>query len=734
VGVPAIGAFGSGAAAPAAGPTPSPPVLLGGGAAVTFTWTFTAVAGGTISLSATAAGTDANDGAALAAWSDAGPVAILDPGFLVASLSVPAAASVGQTVRVVLTATNTGGSAVSGTLPAVAVAPGAGLVSLAAGPTPAGPVAIAPGAAQSFTWDYDVTGAGAVGFSATAAGSDACGPRAGAAAAWLMVETPAALAASLAVVPPAVNAGQSLLVVLTITNTGQAAALGVGPAAVRTDGAGTATLAAGPFPGAPVAVAGGASVTFTWTFTASAPGMVTFSTTASGADVNAGWAVSSGVASAAATISTAAVLAGAVSYGPATVSVSQTVTAVLTVTNTGGNAAIGAVPGLVNASTASLSLVSSPGGGPFTIPAGGSVSFTWVWVATGPGSVSLSLSVSGLDAVSGAPAFAWGSAAGLVQAPAALAASLALSATGVFNGETGWVTLTVSNTGEATAAGVAPPATPLAGGTAVTITAAPPPGAVSIPGGTSVSWTWSWASVSPGVVTFGATVTGTDANAGVPIRASDGPWTVRVEGRGLTIGLVSVSPAEAGLDAAVVLRATVVNVGTVPEAGVRPRPPAVSGDGRVALVSGPAPSATDLAPGASVTFVWTYRTLRGGSAVFTVVAEGPAGLVSPPAPAVLSIREAGASLADAVVYPNPFRPSGARGGTVKFRRLPPFSQVVVHTVAGERVAEVVADAHGLAEWDGRNRAGTRVSPGVYFCLLRDPATGATRTVKIQLSP
>jgi hypothetical protein len=57
---------------------------------------------------------------------------------------------------------------------------------------------------------------------------------------------------------------------------------GVVPSIIEGPGAALVSLRTGPFPPGPVAVAGGASQTFVWTFSASGSGAVTFTATAAG--------------------------------------------------------------------------------------------------------------------------------------------------------------------------------------------------------------------------------------------------------------------------------------------------------------------------------------------------------------------------------------------------------------------------------------------------------------------
>lgn len=86
----------------------------------------------------------------------------------------------------------------------------------------------------------------------------------------------------------------------------------------------------------------------------------------------------------------------------------------------------------------------------------------------------------------------------------------------------------------------------------------------------------------------------------------------------------------------------------------------------------------------------------------------------------------GAAATDGVdgakVYPNPFLP--ARGHAVqRFSNLPASATIKIHTIEGELVRELTADAAGLADWDGRNGAGQRLASGVYLAHVRGSSGG-----------
>lgn len=167
--VPAI-SLNSGAALVSyvAGPSPTGPVTLNPGVTASFTWTYSCSGAGTVNLTLTAVGTDSGTG--LPTLDVAGAsVAILAE--LAATLRViPRQAAVGQWVTVVLTVTNNGTNSVTTVMPALA-ASGA-VMAWETGPIPTGPVTIAAGGLQTFTWTYSVSGSGVARFTGTATGTD----------------------------------------------------------------------------------------------------------------------------------------------------------------------------------------------------------------------------------------------------------------------------------------------------------------------------------------------------------------------------------------------------------------------------------------------------------------------------------------------------------------------------------------------------------------------------------
>ena len=86
---------------------------------------------------------------------------------------VPNSPPVGQWAEIVATVTNSGSAAASGLTVALGFPYGGSNVAYESGPSPAGPVTLNPGASQSFTWTYSVSGNGAARVDVSATGVDA---------------------------------------------------------------------------------------------------------------------------------------------------------------------------------------------------------------------------------------------------------------------------------------------------------------------------------------------------------------------------------------------------------------------------------------------------------------------------------------------------------------------------------------------------------------------------------
>src|SRR6202022_4453880 len=174
---PAALTTGTAAVAVASSPPPAAGTVLTGGASQTFTWTYDVSGSGTITFSSAASGTDTNSGTVVRPPAATAPaVQVQAPAALSATAAAsPARVSAGlQQVSFVLTLQNTGGAGVRlDALPAPVVTTGgtAAAALSSSPPSPAGDV-LGGGATRTFTWVWNVSGSGTLGFSVSSSGTD----------------------------------------------------------------------------------------------------------------------------------------------------------------------------------------------------------------------------------------------------------------------------------------------------------------------------------------------------------------------------------------------------------------------------------------------------------------------------------------------------------------------------------------------------------------------------------
>src|SRR5678809_1362056 len=187
---------------------------------------------GTFQLSTTISGTDINTGLPIpdAVIGSTQELIQVPAAFAAAGLIVPLQVSTGQYFSLFLTVTNTGQAASAVTVPALVNGTGTP-VTIISGPTPAGPLTLAGGGAQTFKWTFSPDGAGPLFFSLSAAGTDANNGATVFAGRTItgLVQVRASLAAGLSLSATSVNPGGSFMVRLTLTNTGQASTTGLRP-------------------------------------------------------------------------------------------------------------------------------------------------------------------------------------------------------------------------------------------------------------------------------------------------------------------------------------------------------------------------------------------------------------------------------------------------------------------------------------------------------------------------
>jgi uncharacterized repeat protein (TIGR01451 family) len=366
---------------------------------ITLTGTTSACAVGAVSNTAWAFGSSPCSSGTQAKGIDAG-FALAGPLSKLA-VSIPALppATMGQWVEVVGQVANTGTSAANNIYATLYVDP-ASKATCQGGPLPAGPVTINAGASAKFTWTYSVSGNGVLLFTATATGKDAalgCALDAKGTS-TLTAFLPAKLQASAAVSAPSFKQGSVITLTLTLTNTGEASALGVIPLAsfLPSD---AVTALTGPSPAGPATIAGnGAFTTFTWTYMVQKTGPVTFTVSATGTGQYSGGATGDGMSMPPIVILPSPHLTGTVGVSPASAKPGDTAVLTFTVSNEGAATATAVVPHLWLGNSALAGITGGPTpASAATLAPHESAVFTWNLEARQSGTVVLSVSATGHD-------------------------------------------------------------------------------------------------------------------------------------------------------------------------------------------------------------------------------------------------------------------------------------------------------------------------------------------------
>jgi uncharacterized repeat protein (TIGR01451 family) len=134
-------------------------------------------------------------------------------------------------------------------------------------------------------------------------------------------------------------------------------------------------------------------------------------------------------------------------------------------------------------------------------------------------------------------------------------------------------------------------------------------------------------------------------------------------------------------------------------------------------------NAGTIAPGATVDY---YFTLTAGdnlpSLAYVMIVAATVSYTDPVSPAnnrYAQSRPAMVAVGDILIYPNPFNPHLAMGGTLKFANLPVNAVVTIYTISAEMVISFSPQAAYLF-WNGNNMYGKKVSPGIYYyCISWD---------------
>jgi len=583
----------------------------------TFQWTFHTTGAGSLDFSVVTSGKDKLSGATVSATASAGPTTVQTPPALTAVAQlIPAQASTGQLLTLRLDVTNAG-QATAAAVTATATG-GTGFATQTAAPAAQD---VPGGQTRSFSWTYQATASGTLQLSASASGADAntgLAVSTAAASASAAIQTRAALTAVARLSRATASVGQTLQLLLDVTNSGQAAALQFTPGTPVASGPG-AQIASSP----PAAnIAGGATLTFAWTISAQGTGSVSFSVGGAATDANSSAAVPLAAAtSPALLIQTPAQLSAVARLSPAQVDVGQPFQLLLDVTNA-GQADAAVVPGTpAPAGTGAAQVTSSPAGQ--TVPGLSMRTFVWTLSPVQKGTLRFTVGASATDVNSTAPVdpAPATSPALLVQAPPALSASIAVSPSTVNTGQAATVSLTVTNSGEAGAQAVSPALT--VGGAGATLVSGPTPATAPVAGGSAQTFTWSYKGAATGTATFSATAAGTDVNNGQTVSASTAaPASLAVQTPAALSATVSVPSQPVNVGQAFTRSVAASNSGDSAASAVSPSTPVLAGAGSATLSAGASPASATVPGHGSQTFVFGYAGGAPGNVTFAASASG----------------------------------------------------------------------------------------------------------------
>lgn len=601
---------------------PAGPQVIAASGAITFVWTLSVDGAGTLGLTATVSGGDPCSATTLSVSASAQ--------FRTYQLAAVGDVSapptfVGQWITVGLTVTNYGNTDATGVQPVAGFNAGAGLVVPLSGPIPPGPLTIAALSATRFVWSYSVTGAGAVACTLTVTGTDSGtgSPLLSTAFVGFLSLTGGRLASALSLFPTTIKTGSWFSAKLTVTNTGGADVVGVTPSLISGGGA-PLVLENGPSPAGPLTLTPGGSAAFSWTFSTTGQGAIWLTATVSGTDTHLGIPTTA-TSTGAALVATPASATSRLVLSPANACTGQVLSLVLTVSNSGGTSVVfgGAGMGIGYPATILYYLSGPTPAYPVTIPAGGSVPFSFTYQVGAPGPAPFVGNFSGQDALFGNALSTSSAANGSYGSAATLTSSLRTQPGAASVGQWFSVILTVTNTGDAPANGVAPLVAVGPGGSLLGPPLGPAPsGPVSIAGGASQQFTWSYSVSGAGAAIFTATGSGTDSCSGNPLSTSSSDGIALQIPAALSARATALpSAARQGDILTLVLSAT--DTGEAPAAAVASFAGSSPGSVAVHLLSGPLPGGPlRLAGAASQNFTWTYEAVGSGSLVFTATVSG----------------------------------------------------------------------------------------------------------------
>ncbi|MBM3238728.1 hypothetical protein FJZ31_20750 [Candidatus Poribacteria bacterium] len=668
---PSVTPSGSGGVSYSAGPVP-PNANLKAGEELTFLWIYKAGSPGTVTFSGMASGVDVNSSQSVSTKvGETKDVIIQTPAtlsitaFTAGNPGNPITSQIteGQEITITMTVANTGQATVNNVVPTVQKRPDStGNATYVSGPEPAS-VNIESGKSITFTWVYSTKegNAGDVLFSGRVTGKDfntGMDISAEGVSNRLVIQTPPKLIASLNAehpgnaIPTQISEGQTITVTMTVQNTGGATTKGVKPSELQV--AGNATLASSPSP-SEIDIPGGKEQTYTWIYntTTGSAGPIKFSGCASGADFNSGAPVkTSDVTSNAVTVQipTHLEITSLTAENPENpiktqISEGQSIIFTMSVKNSGQATAkdVYITPFWPGPGTAKLT---NPTPEKATIAGVGEQKFTWSWTTTSgnAGTPRFTASATGTDFNSNITDDVHVSSAYLsditIQTPAKLSLSSVKAEhpgnpnpSEITEGQTITVTMSVMNTGQATATDVRVDAPSWPGTGKADLTSSPEPSSVAIPGGGSQNFTWIWTTApgTAGTVQFSGRVTGKDYNSRTEKSSAGTSNSVLIQTPPKLSATIDARHPGNEIETQISEGQTITVVMTVTNDGdetannvTPPEQLSTSGSGNATYESGPEPKSASIGGHSSTTFEWTYTTADGnhGNVTFSGYAVG----------------------------------------------------------------------------------------------------------------
>jgi hypothetical protein len=389
---------------------------------------------------------------------------------------------------------------------------------------------ITGGGNGTVSWNLTCTGSGDVSITISATGTDnntGLAVNATPVTHTVHQQEPAALSISFT---PATcqnySVGQSFMVNVTVTNTGEAIANKVNVAITITGNATTAeslTKHASPWN-----ITGGGSGTVSWTLTCIGAGDVNITISATGTDANTNLAVNALPVTH--TVHQQEPAALSISFTPATCqnyTVNQSFMVNVIVTNTGGAMAndVDVIITIAGNATTTENLIKPAS--PKDIPGGGNGTVSWNLTCTGTGDVNITISATGTDANTNLAVNAMPVTHTVHQQELAVLTISFTPATcqNYTVDQEFMVHVTVNNTGGATANNVDVSIT-ITGNANTTESLAKPASPWDIPGGGNGTVSWTLTCTGAGDVNITISATGTDANTNLAVNATPVTHTV----------------------------------------------------------------------------------------------------------------------------------------------------------------------------------------------------------------